>query len=112
MNDSVISLICVAACRIETTRPTTNAVSSSGADKTSMTYSACWPMVTTLCGVMAENSDLIGSDQRADQQIPAVREHEQHQLERQRDQHGRKHHHPHRHQHTRDDHVDDEERNE
>src|SRR2546430_8821851 len=52
MNDSVISLICVAACRIDTTRPTTSAASSRGADNTSMTYSACCPMVITLCGVI------------------------------------------------------------
>src|SRR5882762_3663861 len=99
MNDSVISLICVAACRIDTTRPTTSAASSSGADNISMTYNACCPMVITLCGVMG--SDLVRGDKRADQQVPAVRKDEQHQLERQRDQHRRQHHHPHRHQHAR-----------
>ena len=43
----------------------------------------------------------------ADHQIPAVHQHEEDQLEWQRDQHRRQHHHAHRHQDRGDHHVDD-----
>ena len=52
MNDSVISLIDVAAWKMPTMRPTASAVSSSGADSISVISSACRPTVTTISGLM------------------------------------------------------------
>ena len=52
MNDSVISLICVAAWKMPTMRPTASAVSSSGAASMSVISSACRPTVTTISGVI------------------------------------------------------------
>src|SRR5687767_5320832 len=109
MNESVISLICVAAWKIETRRPTASAVSSRGAETTTVTNSACWTSVRTAWEPMTLSETRY---QRAHEQRPAVDEHEQHQLEGQRDQHRREHHHPHRHQHARHDDVDDQERQE
>src|SRR4051794_35196463 len=106
MNESVISLICVAAWNTLTTSPTTSAVSSSGADTSAVTHSACCAIVRTVCGVMGCGS-AEARDQRSDEQVPPVHQHEQHELERQGDQHRRQHHHAHRHQHARHHHVDD-----
>src|SRR4051812_17655742 len=111
MNDSVISLMDVAAWKMPTMSPTASAVSSNGADSKSVTSSACRPTVTTISGVMDYlPEEALG--ERAHDQRPAVDEHEQHDLERQRDQHRREHHHAHRHEHARDDEVDDHERDE
>ena len=52
MNDSVISLIEVAAWKMPTMRPTASAVSSSGAESMSVISSACRPTVTTISGVI------------------------------------------------------------
>ncbi len=51
-------------------------------------------------------------DEGLGDQVPAVDEDEQEDLERQRDEDGRQHHHAHRHQRRRDDEVDDQERQE
>ena len=50
--------------------------------------------------------------QAARHQVPAVDQHEEDQLERQRHHHRRQHHHAHRHQHRGDHEVDDQERQE
>src|SRR6056297_32928 len=112
MNDSVISLICVAAWIMPTSKPTASAESSSGEASSIVTQRACCPMVVTVSGVMGASSDVETRGQRAEHHGPAVHQHEQHDLERQRDEHGREHHHAHRHQHAGHDQVDDQERNE
>src|SRR3954470_14943923 len=111
MNDSVISLICVAAWKMPTIRPTASAVSSSGAASISVISSACLPTVTTTSGLICNLSEETLCE-RAHDERPAVDEHEQHDLERQRDQHRRQHHHSHRHEHARHHEVDDDERDE
>src|SRR5690349_3428849 len=111
MNDSVISLIDVAAWKMPTMRPTASAVSSKGADNIKVISSACRPTVTTISGVMRRlPEEALG--ERAHDQCPSIDEHEQHDLERQRNEDWRKHHHAHRHEDARDHEVDDHERNE
>src|SRR5476649_2463596 len=96
MKDSVASLIWVAAWKMLTTRPMISATSSIGAAIISVISIACRPNVITLSGVIAHPLvETLGK--RAQQQLPAVDQHEQHQLERQRDHRRRHHHHPHRH---------------
>src|SRR5690349_13015185 len=111
MNESVISLICVAAWKMPTMRPTASAVSSSGAESMSVISSAWRPTVTTVSGDMAYLPEE-ALRKRAHDQGPAIDEHEQHDLERQRDQHRRQHHHAHGHEHARDHEIDDHERDE
>src|SRR6187549_2398269 len=85
MNDSVISLIEVAAWKMPTMRPTASAVSSNGAASMSVTSSALRPTVTTISGVIFFSHSLglpektLG--ERAHDQRPSVDEHEQHDLE-------------------------------
>src|SRR6188768_1939737 len=116
MNDSVISLICVAAWKMPTMRPTASAVSSSGAASIRVISSAWRPTVTTVSGdILYLPEETLSKEtlrQRAHDQRPAIDEHEQHDLERQRDQHRRQHHHAHGHQHAGDHQVDDHERDE
>src|SRR5688572_28004306 len=82
MNDSVISLICVAAWKMPTMRPTASAVSSSGAASVTVNSSAWRPTVTTVSGVMVGlPEETLGKS--AHDQRPAVDQHEQHDLERQ-----------------------------
>src|SRR5262245_8941131 len=100
MNDSVISLICVAAWKMPTMRPTASAVSNRGAASIKVISSAWRPTVTTVSGVMPSPHKTLR--ECAHHQRPAVNEHEQHDLERQRDQHRRQHHHAHGHEHARD----------
>src|SRR5260370_13376075 len=54
MNDSVDSLICVAAWKRLTIRPTTSATSNSGAESSSATYIAWCASVITDSGVMIQ----------------------------------------------------------
>src|SRR3569832_573705 len=98
-----------------TTRPMISATSSSGADTISMISIACRPSVITESGVMSVLFSLFllaGSikalRQRADQQLPAVDLHEQHQLERQRHDRRRHYHHALRLLHAVYHHVDDQ----
>ena len=77
MKDRVASLIWVAAWKIETIRPITSATSSSGAETISVTSIAWRPMVITVSGFMA--SALVEAlGQGAQQQLPAIDQHEQH----------------------------------
>src|SRR3982750_1994423 len=85
MNDSVISLICVAAWKMPTIRPTASAVSSGGAASIRVISSACPPTVTTVSGVIGASPEK-ALGQRTHDQRPAIDEHEQHDHERQRDQ--------------------------
>src|SRR5690606_952241 len=88
---SVISLICVAAWKMLMIRPVTSAARNSGADTIRVTSTAWRPSSMTAVGVMAASPalDREAVDQRADQQRPAVDQHEQHDLERQRNDHRR-----------------------
>src|SRR5262245_35293666 len=103
--ESVISLICVAACSMPMMKPVASAASRSGAASFTITISACWPRVITTSGVMSPSSGLEARGEHADEERPPVDQHEQHDLERQRDEHRRQHHHAHRHQHAGDDEV-------
>src|SRR5690242_18750459 len=81
MNDRVASLIWVAAWKMLTTRPMIKATSSIGAATIKVTSIALRPIVMTVSGVIA--APLVEAlRQRAEQQLPAVHQHEQHQLER------------------------------
>src|SRR3989338_4351171 len=82
MKDRVSSLIWVAAWKMLTAKPMVSALSSSGAEIISVISTACCPMVMTVSGVMM--SGVKALCQRADYQIPAVGQHEQHDLEGQR----------------------------
>src|SRR5437867_9140277 len=84
--DSVASLICVAAWNTLTSRPTASTVNSTGADTSSSRYRPCWPRVKTwVASMLALLGE--GGGERAEQEVPAVGQHEQHQLEGQGDQH-------------------------
>src|SRR5437868_1999622 len=108
----VASWICVAAWKMLTTRPTARMVSSSGAATISSRYSDCCPKVKTAWESMQGVLGREACGQRAEQQVPAVGQHEQHQLELQGHEHRAQHHHAEAHEHARHDHVDDEEGNE
>src|SRR5689334_7507815 len=112
MKDSVASLIWVAAWKMLMTRPTTSATSSSGAPSASDTWIAWLPIDMMVSGVMSVLSGVEALRQCADQQLPTIGQHEQHQLEGQGDAGRRHHHHAHRHQHARHYQVDDQERDE
>src|SRR5947207_15171665 len=84
MNDSVISLICVAAWKMPTAKPTASAVSSSGAASMRVISSAWRPTVTTISGFMGMSPEERLGESAHDER-PAVDQHEQHDLERQRD---------------------------
>src|SRR5450830_2138782 len=90
MKDRVASLICVAAWKILTIKPMMRATSSMGAATISVISIAWRPRVMTLSGVI-EFPLVKTLRQGAQQQLPAIDQHEQHQLERQRDRRGRHH---------------------
>src|SRR6185369_1166615 len=112
MKDSVASLICVAAWKMLITSPNTRATSSSGAAINRVILIACVPSVMTVSGVMRASLKVEALGERADQELPAIGQHKQHQLERQGD--GRRGHHHHAHGHKNASHyeVDDQERDE
>src|SRR3989344_4634267 len=95
-----------------TSRPTSNAGNSTTSTITRMSSSACCVMSKIESGVMHAASGMETRRQSADDQRPAIDENEQHQLERQRNDHRRQHHHAHGHQHARDHEVDDQKRDE
>src|SRR5512137_2850135 len=98
---SVASLIWVAAWKMLTTRPITSTVIRIGADTMSSRIMPCWPVAKTCWASMADRaSGGEARSERAEQQVPAVGEYEQHQLERQRHQHRAQHHHAQAHQHA------------
>src|SRR5215813_14269315 len=110
MNESVTSLICVAAWKTETSSPTTSPATRNGPETLSvsvMAWMARWVTVSWFTGSSA--SGVEGSDEGLRHQVPAIHQHEQEDLERQGDEDRRQHHHPHGHERRRDDHVDDQE---
>src|SRR6185295_17484540 len=109
MNVSVISWIWVSAWKMLTARPATSPKSSTGPARMSAISSAFRPSWSTVSGVIGPAS-LEAPYERADQQVPAVDEHEDHELERQRDEHRRLRDHAHRREDRGDHHVEDEER--
>src|SRR3569833_647582 len=111
MNDSVCSLIEVAAWKAPMTRPVTNPTINMGAASIKATSSARPPTDMMVSGFIGESA-IEARGQGTHDERPAVDEHEQHQLEGQGDEHGREHHHAHGHQHARHHQVEDHERNE
>src|SRR5580765_8638096 len=110
MNVSVISWIWVTAWNTLTARPTSSPTARMGPAMSSIRSAASRPMESTWSGVTAASSE--SRHERAHHEVPAVGEHEEQDLERQGDHHGRQHHHAHRHEDARHHHVDDEERDE
>ncbi|KAI1694737.1 hypothetical protein Ddc_21864 [Ditylenchus destructor] len=107
----VCSLIWVAAWNIATSRPTNRLGTTSTATITVVSHSASRNRSTATSGVIAlYPAETAG--QGADNQRPAVHQHKQHDLERQRNDQWRQHHHTHGHQHARHHQVDDQERDE
>src|SRR5580658_2082570 len=98
INDSVISLICVAAWKMPTMMPIVSPTSSIGAASIIVISSARCPMVMTVSGLIDDSLAVKARGQRAHDQRPAVHQHEQHDLEWQGYEHRREHHHAHRHQ--------------
>src|SRR3972149_5494590 len=105
--ESVISCICVTALMMLTTRPTTMPTISTGAETMRITSIVSLPMLVTNSGV---TSILLTEAlyERADQQVPAVDQHEEHELKGHRYHYRREHHHAHRHEDARHDHIYDQ----
>src|SRR5581483_2638989 len=106
---SVISCTCVTDWTSEITRPIARLVARMGPATFATRIRACRTISMTLVSVMALP---VTRDQRLDDERPAVDEHEQEDLERQRHQDRRQHHHAHRHERRAHDEVDHEERHE
>src|ERR1700722_3962706 len=81
MNDSVCSLIEVAAWKVPTVRPVTRPTSSSGPASIKVISSARPPTVMMVSGFIVR-SGVKARGQRAHDERPAVDEHEQHEFER------------------------------
>src|SRR5690606_803312 len=94
---SVWSLICVAVCSTEMARPTPSAPSSTGAITHRLVRIVSWRRAVASSTVIARSPD--AAHERADDQVPAVDQHEEHELEGQRDDHRRQHDHLHGDQH-------------
>src|SRR5689334_733712 len=100
MNESVASLICVAAWNMLTTRPAQSAVRRSGAEMISVSSSASRTIAITAVefiwrSAVRRESNAEALRERSEQKVPAVHEDEEHDLEGQRDHDRRDHHHPH-----------------
>src|SRR6202035_3161337 len=104
-----------------TARPATSPTSSRGPAIFKARLMACAARLTTVswfiasawvCWAWVRGSLVEALDERLDDQIPAVDEHEQQDLERQGDEGRRQHDHPHAHQRRGDDQVDNQERQE
>src|SRR3954449_4046642 len=110
-NDSVCSWIWVAAWNSEIRKPTSSAVSRTGAATLAASIIVCSARSVTCASLMAlprsVRMDQCGGDQR-----PPVDDDEEQQLERQRHDRRRHHHHAHRHQCRADQHVQHQERDE
>src|SRR3972149_5731688 len=106
---SVISCIWVTAWNTLMRRPTTIPAMRTGAETRRMTCMVSLPMNVTNSGVILF-SLTEALHERADQKVPAVDQHEEHELEWHRDHDRREHHHAHRHEDARDHHVYDQER--
>src|SRR5581483_8919187 len=84
MKTSVISLIWVSAWNTATTSPATRPKSSTGPARRSVISSAFRPSWRTNSGLMCASVEAL--DERAHEQVPAVDEHEDHELEREGDE--------------------------
>src|SRR3982751_2534630 len=80
MNESVISLICVAAWKMLTMRPAQSAVRRSGAEMSNVSSSASRTIAITAVEFMRSDSEALR--ERAEEEVPAVDEYEKHDLER------------------------------
>src|SRR5919199_303299 len=110
MKVSVCSWICVTAWKTLTTRPTARPTSSSGRPTFSASCIAAVPRLMMRSWSIALPAE--APDERRRDQVPAVDEDEQQDLERQGDEDRWQHHHPQRHERGAHDQVDDEERQE
>src|SRR3954471_16765841 len=108
MKASVCSWIWVTAWKIDTTRPTISPAASIGVASLNPSVSALVARMTTTSWFMSVEA----LHERSGDEVPAVDEDEEQDLERQRDEDGWQHHHAHRHQRRAHDQVDDEERQE
>src|SRR3954451_8644444 len=108
MKASVCSWIWVTAWKIDTTRPTIRPAASIGVATLKASVSALVARLTTTSWFMSVEA----LHERSGDEVPAVDQDEEQDLERQRDEDGWQHHHAHRHQRRADDQVDDEERQE
>src|SRR4051812_6514993 len=108
MKASVCSWIWVTAWKIDTTRPTIRPAASIGVATLKASVSALVARLTTTSWFMSVEA----LHERAGDEVPAVDQDEQQDLERQRDEDGRQHHHAHAHQRRRHNEVDHEERQE
>src|SRR5436190_8987178 len=105
MKASVCSWIWVTAWKIDTTRPTIRPAASIGMATLKASVSALVARLTTTSWFMSVEA----LHERSGDEVPAVDQDEEQDLERQRDEDGWQHHHAHRHQRRADDQVDDEE---
>src|SRR4051794_17085194 len=125
MKTSVCSWICVMAWKTDTIRPTTSPTPSTGSATLKASVSAAVERLTTTSWSISGSSGAIrgGGDlpegplvkalhEGSGDEVPAVDQDEQQDLERERDEDGWQHHHAHRHQRRAHDQVDDEERQE
>src|SRR3954468_10197840 len=110
MNVSVISWICVIAWKMLTSRPTMRPAAKIGSATFTATVIACITRLMTTSWFKAASVEAL--DERLGDEVPAVHQDEQQDLERQGDEDRRQHHHSHAHQGRRDDQVDDQERQE
>src|SRR5689334_25204858 len=97
-NVSVASCTCVADCRIETNSPMPSVTARMGAASFTVTRIAIHAMWSTCVSVMrvSRSRSLTETvEERVHDEVPAVDHHEQQQLERERDDHGREHEHAH-----------------
>src|SRR5262245_36900227 len=85
MKASVTSLICVSAWNTATARPAISERSSTGPASASVSSSADRPMPMTDSTPTPPLPSAEALHQRAGEHVPAVHEHEEHELERQRD---------------------------
>src|ERR1700722_18916910 len=100
----------VTAWKSDTTSPTARLTTRTGPASSAMSTSACdarWRTVVSSMGSVVE-----GTEQRVDDERPAVDQDEEQDLEGEGDQRGREHVHAHRHHDRRDHQVDDHERDE
>src|SRR3546814_10246778 len=79
----------VAACRNATSRPTSAAAPTGGPDRIRVSHRAC--LVSSITSPIASSSGAVGQHQAVHQLGPAVDQHEQKQLERQRDSRSEEH---------------------
>src|SRR3954447_18719109 len=108
MKESVCSWICVTAWKTLTIRPTERPTSSSGsATLRASSIADTARLMTTSVSISVEAPDERGQDE-----VPAVHQDEQEDLERERDEDRWQHHHPQRHERGAHDEVDHEERQE